>query len=143
MFASYLKSISIKPTLEEVTKWYKDSMMTKTMKWYFKKDGKKLFTKKKIENLKKTEKLKSANKNPYSWNMEFYMFDDEKGFETRFTKCGICHLLKELDLFEFTPAMCKLDYDMANAMLVTNFKREYTLASNGPYCDGSYYKKDK
>ena len=27
--------------------------------------------------------------------MEFYLYDNDLGYEARFTKCGICHLLKE------------------------------------------------
>ena len=73
--------------------------------------------------------------------MEFYLYDNDLGYEARFTKCGICHLLKEEGLFEYTPAMCKLDYAMSEASQVFDFKRDFTLASGGPYCDCGYYKK--
>ncbi len=39
------------------------------------------------------------------------------------------------------PAMCRLDYSMSEAGGVTNFVREYTLASGGPYCDCGYKKR--
>ena len=32
----------------------------------------------------------------YSWNMEFYEYPDGSGYEGRFTKCGICVLMKKL-----------------------------------------------
>ena len=38
-------------------------------------------------------------------------------------------------------AMCHLDYAMSDADGVTNFVRQYTLASGGPYCDCGYKKK--
>lgn len=141
MFASFISNLKEKPTLEDVTKWYNKSMMTKSMKWFCKKTGKKKFTNKDIDNMKKTANLKSAERNPYSWNMEFYLYDNNKGYEARFTKCGICHLLKEEGLFEFAPAMCRLDYTMADAGGVSDFKREYTIATGGAYCDCGYYKK--
>ena len=141
MFASFISNLKEKPTLEDVTKWYNKSMMTKSMKWFCKKTGKKKFTNKDIDNMKKTANLKSAERNPYSWNMEFYLYDNNKGYEARFTKCGICHLLKEEGLFEFAPAMCRLDYTMAAAGGVSDFKREYTIATGGAYCDCGYYKK--
>ena len=141
MFASFISNLKEKPTLEDVTKWYNKSMMTKSMKWFCKKTGKKKYTNKDINNMKKTANLKAADRNPYSWNMEFYLYDNNKGYEARFTKCGICYLLKDLDLFEFAPAMCRLDYTMADASLVSDFKREYTIAKGGPYCDCGYYKK--
>ena len=59
----------------------------------------------------------------------------------RFTKCGICVLMKELGLYDLTPALCHLDYTMSEAGGVTNFMRQYTLASGGPYCDCGYKKK--
>ena len=37
--------------------------------------------------------------------------------------------------------MCHLDYTMSEAGGVTNFVRQYTLASGGPYCDCGYKKK--
>ena len=141
MFASFISNLKEKPTLEDVTKWYNESMMTKSMKWFCKKTGKKKFTNKDIDNMKKTANLKAAERNPYSWNMELYLYDNNKGYEARFTKCGICHLLKEEGLFEFAPAMCRLDYTMADAGGVSDFKREYTIATGGAYCDCGYYKK--
>ena len=141
MFASFISNLKEKPTLEDVTKWYNESMMTKSMKWFCKKTGKKKFTNKDIDNMKKTASLQAAERNPYSWNMEFYLYDNNKGYEARFTKCGICHLLKEEGLFEFAPAMCRLDYTMADAGGVSDFKREYTIATGGAYCDCGYYKK--
>ena len=85
-----------------------------------------------------TADLRAADRNPYSWNMEFYEYPDGSGYEGRFTKCGICVLMKELGLYDLTPALCRLDYTMSEAGGVTNFVRQYTLASGGPYCDCGY-----
>lgn len=57
-------------------------------------------------------------------------------------KCGICVLMKKLGLYDLTPALCHLDYTMSEVGGVTNFVREYTLASGGPYCDCGYKKKN-
>ena len=62
------------------------------------------------------------------------------GYEGRFTKCGICVLMKELGLYDLTPALCRLDYTMSEAGGVTDFVRQYTIASGGPYCDCGYKK---
>lgn len=45
--------------------------------------------------------------------------------------------LASIILLIVTIWMCTFDYDMA-AMNNTEFKREYTLASGGPYCDCNY-----
>ena len=37
--------------------------------------------------------------------------------------------------------VCHLDYAMSEAGGVTNFVRQYTLASGDPYCDCGYQKK--
>ena len=39
------------------------------------------------------------------------------------------------------PAMCRLDYTISEAGGASDFVREYTLASGGPYCDCGYKKK--
>ena len=39
------------------------------------------------------------------------------------------------------PALCRLDYTMSEAGGVTDFVRQYTLASGGPYFDCGYKKK--
>lgn len=49
--------------------------------------------------------------------------------------------MQELGLYDLTPAMCRLDYTMAEAGGAANFARQYTLASGGPYCDCGYQKK--
>ena len=38
-------------------------------------------------------------------------------------------------------SLCRLDYTMSEAGGVTDFVRQYTLASGGPYCDCGYKKK--
>lgn len=55
----------------------------------------------------------------------------------------ICTLMKELGLYDLTRALWHLDYTMSEVSGVTNFVREYTLASGGPYCDCGYKKKKK
>ena len=54
---------------------------------------------------------------------------------------GMWGLMKELGLYDLTSALCHLDYTMSEAGGVTNFVRQYTLASGGPYCDCGYKKK--
>lgn len=79
----------------------------------------------------------------YSWNMDFREYEDGSGYEAKFYTCRICTLMTELGLKHLIPAMCRLDYTMSEAGGVTNFVREYTLASGGPYCDCGYKKINK
>ena len=90
-----------------------------------------------------TARLKAADRNPYSWNMDFFPYPYWDGYEVRFTRCGICTLMKEFGLYDLTPAMCWLDYTMSDAGDASDFVREYTLASGGPYCDSGCRKKHK
>ena len=98
-------------------------------------------TEKDIAGMKAAAALRAADRNPYSWNMEFYEYPDGSGYEGRFTRCGICVLMKKLGLYDLTPALCRLDYTMSEAGGATDFVRQYTLASGGPYCDCGYKKK--
>ena len=100
-----------------------------------------LFSDADLQGMKETAAFRAADRNPYSWNMEYYPYEDGSGYEARFTKCGICVLMKELGLYDLVPAMCRLDYTMSEAGGASDFVREYTLASGGPYCDCGYKKK--
>ncbi|MCR4709377.1 MAG: L-2-amino-thiazoline-4-carboxylic acid hydrolase, partial [Clostridiales bacterium] len=59
-----------------------------------------------VLGLSEEEALNAADRNPYSWNMEFLPYEDGSGYEARFSKCGICTLMKELGLYDLVPAMC-------------------------------------
>ena len=141
MLSAFYLSMEKKPNLNQMTEYYKQAMMTAPMKWFCRMSGKKKFSEKDIQGMKDTAALRAADRNPYSWNMEYLPYPDGSGYEARFTTCGICTLMKELGLFDLVPAMCRLDYTMSEAGGVSEFVREYTLASGGPYCDCGYKKK--
>ena len=141
MLSAFLLSMKEKPDADLLTEYYAKAMMTRPMRWFCRMGGKKKFSKQDIEGMKATAALNAADRNPYSWNMEFLPYQDGSGYEARFSKCGICTLMKELGLYEMVPAMCHLDYTMSEAGGATEFIREYTLASGGPYCDCGYKKK--
>ena len=141
MVGAFILSMPQRPDVERLTVYYANAIMTKPMQWFCRKSGKSKFTEKDIAGMKATAALKAADRNPYSWNMDFYEYPDGSGYEGRFTKCGICVLMKQLGLYNLTPALCHLDYTMSEAGGVTDFARRYTLASGGPYCDCGYKKK--
>lgn len=142
MLSAFILSMPKKHTTEEMTAYYRKSMMTGAMRWFCKHSGKKKFTEQDIRSMKETAAFKAADRNPYSWNMDFYPYEDGSGYEARFSKCGICTLMKELGLYDHVPAMCQLDYTMSDMDGKTTFVREYTLDSGGPYCDCGYLKRN-
>ena len=141
MLAAFILSMPERPDVERLTDYYAKAMMTRPMKWFCRKSGKSKFSPRDIAGMKENARLKAADRNPYSWNMDYYEYPDGSGYEARFTKCGICALMKELGLYDLTPALCHLDYTMSEAGGATRFVREYTLASGGPYCDCGYHRK--
>ena len=141
MIGAFILSMPEHPDVEQLTEYYAKAMMTKPMKWFCRMSGKKKFTKKDINEMKATASFKAADRNPYSWNMDFFEYPDGSGYECRFTKCGICVLMQNLGLYDLTPALCRLDYTMSEAGGVSDFVRKYTIASGGPYCDCGYKKK--
>ena len=140
MLGAFVITMPQRPNVEMLTEYYAKAMMTKPMKWFCRRSGKSKFTEKDIAAMKATAALKSADRNPYSWNMDFYEYPDGSGYEGRFTKCGICVLMTKLGLYDLTPALCRLDYTMSEAGGATYFVRQYTLAFGGPYCDCGYKK---
>lgn len=141
LLSAFVLNMSERPDVERLTAYYAGSMMTPAMKWFLRRSGKNKFSGKDISSMKATEKLKAADRNPYSWNMKFLPYPDGSGYEARFTACGICTLMRELGLYDLVPALCRLDYTMSEAGGASDFVREYTLASGGPYCDCGYKKK--
>ncbi len=141
MLSAFLLSMENKPDVDRLTDYYAQAMMIRPMRWFCRLGGKRQFSDKDIRGMKATAALNAADRNPYSWNMEFLPYGDGSGYEARFSKCGICTLMKELGLYELVPAMCRLDYTMSEAGGACDFVREYTLASGGPYCDCGYKKK--
>ena len=141
MLCAFLLSMEKRPNVEKVTAFYAQAMMTAPTRWFCRMSGKRKFTDADLQGMRDTAALQAADRNPYSWNMDYLPYPDGSGYEARFTKCGICTLMKELGLFKLTPAMCHLDYTMSEAGGASEFVREYTLASGGPYCDCGYKKK--
>lgn len=142
MLSAYYLSMPVKPDVTVMTEYYKKAMMTPAMKAFCRMGGKNKFSANDMKSMKQTAALKAADRNPYSWNMELHEYPDGSGYEARFTKCGICTLMKELGIPEVIPAMCRLDYTMSEAGGASEFVRQYTLASGGPYCDCGYKKKN-
>lgn len=142
MLAAIVLAMPKRPDIEILTIYYEHSMMTPVMKWFCRKSGKNKFSEKDISSMKDTAAFRAADRNPYSWNMDFIPYEDNSGYEARFTKCGICTLMSELGLYDLVPAMCHLDYSMSEAGGASVFVREYTLASGGPYCDCGYKKRE-
>ena len=141
MLSAFLLSMERHPELKELTEYYERAMMTPPTRWFCRMSGRRKFTEQDVRSMRETAALRAADRNPYSWNMDVLPYPDGEGYEARFTHCGICTLMKELGLFDLTPAMCHLDYSMSEAGGVSEFVREYTLAGGGPYCDCGYRKK--
>lgn len=134
-------SMDVKPTLDEATAYYEHAMTNFATKAFCRMGGRKKFTDRGIREMKKTAAFRAADRNPYSWNMDFLPYEDNSGYEARFTKCGICTLMKEYGLFDLVPAMCHLDYTMSEFGKVADFIRKNTLATGGAYCDNGYKKR--
>ena len=103
MLGAFVLCIPKRPDAEALTVYYENAQMTPLMKWFCRQSGKSKFTPKDIAGMKATAALKAADRNPYSWNMDFYEYPDGSGYEGRFTRCGICVLMKELGLYDLTP----------------------------------------
>lgn len=141
MFCAFILAMPKRPDIEDLTGYYAKAMMTKPMRWFCRQSAKNKFSKSDKAAMKETAAKKYADRNPYSWNMDYHEYPDGSGYEARFTKCGICTLMKKLKLYDLTPALCHLDYTMNEAGGMSIFVREYTIASGGPYCDCGYKKK--
>ena len=106
MLGAFILSMPQRPDVARLTDYYARAMMTKPMRKFCRISGKSKFTERDIAGMRATAGLRAADRNPYSWNMDFYPYPDGSGYEGRFTKCGICTLMRELGLYDLTPALC-------------------------------------
>ena len=141
MLGAFILSMPRRPDVQQLTEYYARAMMTGPMKWFCRQSGKKKFTPGDIAGMQAAAALRAADRNPYSWNMDYLPYPDGRGYEARFSQCGICALMKQLGLYDLTPALCRLDYTMSEAGGASQFVRQYTLATGGPYCDCGYKRK--
>ena len=141
MLSAFVLSMPERPDVEKLTVYYRQAMMTPTMCWFCRMSGKKKFSRQDIDGMKTTAAFKAADRNPYSWNMEFCLYPDDSGYEARFSQCGICTLMRELGLFDLVPAMCALDYSMSEVGGASHFVRECTIANGDDYCDCGYKRR--
>ena len=74
MIGAFILSTPEHPDVEQLTEYYAKAMMTKPMKWFCRRSGKNKFTKKDINEMKATASFKAADRNPYSWNMDFFEY---------------------------------------------------------------------
>ena len=98
MLGGFVLTMPERPNVDRLTENYAKTMMTKPMRWFCRKSGEKKFTPQSVAGLQAAAALKAADRNSYSWNMDFYEYPDGSGYEARFTKCGICVLMRELGL---------------------------------------------
>ncbi len=143
MLSAFVLSMPKRPDVDELTKYYAGAMMIGPMRWFCRLSGKRKFSPRDLAAMEATAALNAADRNPYSWNMVLLPYPDGSGYEARFSRCGICTLMKELGLFDLVPAMCRLDYAMSEEGGASDFVREHTLAAGGPYCDCGYKRKER
>lgn len=136
MLSSVLLSAEKKYTVEEVRAYYKKAMCENFLTKAASKKSKS-YTRKGREKLKAQAKQSELNTNPYSWKFSVEDGETLNQYTAYFYTCGICYLMTKLGLAEYIPAMCTLDYDMAE-LNNTTFTREHTLAEGGAFCDCHY-----
>ncbi len=141
MLSGFILAMPQRSDTDLMADYYRRAMMIPVARRFFRLMGRQKFTARDLSSMKKTATFRAADRNPYSWNMDYLPYEDGSGYEARFYHCGICTLMNELGLQEYISAMCKLDYAMSEAGGSSHFIRSCTLAGGGPYCDCGYKKK--
>ena len=83
MLCAFVLSTPQRPDVQTLTDFYARAMMTRPMRWFCRQSGKGRFSEQSMAKLRKTAQLRAADRNPYSWNMEFYPCPDGSGYEAR------------------------------------------------------------
>lgn len=136
MLCSVLLACEQKPTVEDVQDFYRDAMITnRTLRRYAKHTD--AYTEQGRANLKKQAAQSLHNASPFGRSFTVSDGDNINKYTATVYSCGICHLMKQLDLFEYVPAICNLYYDLA-AINNTVFTRDHTIADGANNCDCHY-----
>jgi len=141
MLSAILLSVENEYTVEDIRVYYRRAMCDNFLTKAASKKSK-AYTQKGREKLKSQAKASESNANPYSWKFSVEDGETINQYTATFYTCGICYLMTKLGLKKYVPAMCTLDYDMAE-LNNTNFSREYTLADGGKFCDCHYDHRTK
>lgn len=136
MLASVLLVSDKKYDLEEVRNFYRTAMITNKI-LRMKAQSNVSYTEKGRKKLKAQAAKSQKSSNPYSWRFTVSDGENINKYTAHFYTCGICYLMKQLGLFEYVPALCSLDYDLA-AMNNTVFTRDHTIAEGANNCDCHY-----
>lgn len=139
LLSAVLLSVKNKYSVEEVRAYYRNAMCENFLTKSASKKSK-AYTVKGREKLKAQALASEKNENPYSWKFSVEDGKTINQYTAYFYTCGICRLMTELGLKEYIPAMCTLDYDMAE-LNDTVFTRKQTLAGGGSLCDCHYDHK--
>ena len=84
MIGAFVLSMPKRPDVKTLTDYYRDSSMTPLVSWFFRQSGKLKFSEKDRQQMQKTARLKAADRNPFSWNMDYFEYPDGSGYEARF-----------------------------------------------------------
>ena len=134
-------SLDEKPDIEKMTVFTREALMNNRimLKAIV---SEKNYTAEGQEKLRLAAEQSLTDSNPYSWQFTFEAGKSLMEYTATFKTCGILHLYRMWGIEELTPAMCRLDYDMAAANN-SEFIREQTLAGGGDYCDCHYIHTPK
>ena len=107
MIGAFILSMPKRPDVERLTVYYANAMMTKPMKWFCRRSGKSKFTEKGYRGHEGGRRAESRRPKSLFVEHGLYEYPDGSGYEGRFTRCGICVLMKKLGLYDLTPALCR------------------------------------
>lgn len=134
-------SLNQKPRIEKMTVYAREALMNNKilLKSIV---SERNFTAEGQEALRREAEISMTDDNPYLWKFTFEPGKNLMEFTTTFLTCGVLYMYKKRNVVELTPAMCRLDYDMAAANN-SEFTREQTLAGGGEHCDCHYLHTPK
>ncbi|MCM1489094.1 MAG: L-2-amino-thiazoline-4-carboxylic acid hydrolase [Firmicutes bacterium] len=141
MYGAVYLSLDPKPSVDEMTAYARETAMNNKLFLKFI-TSEENYTEKGQKRLAENAHKSQSDNNPCSWRYTFEPGKTLNEYTTKFTSCGILYLFTKWGISEITPALCRMDYDMAHAAN-TEFIREQTLAGGGEYCDCHYIHTPK
>lgn len=110
MLCAFILSMPQRPEVERLTDYYAKAMMTVPMRWFCRMSGKRKFSEENIAVMKAAAVLKAADRNPYSWNMDFIEYPDGSGYEGALLQ--VRHLYADARAGTVRPHACNVSFGL-------------------------------
>lgn len=137
MLSAIYEACSPKPDIDTLTRFYQDFLTRpRILRWFWSHHD--MVSPSEVGREAELGARSQKAAHPYTWRFTVETHGPDR-YTATFTRCGIYDYLKSRGMAEIVPAMCAIDYTMAE-MGSHFFLRDTTIATGGATCDCTHVR---